>query len=64
MQNSRRVEDLQIWPWVFLVLILSPQDSFFKLIAHWDSKNPCQNEEKTPVLYLGINKAQPASWMK
>lgn len=34
MQNSRRVEDLQIWPWVFLVLILSPQDSFFKLIAH------------------------------
>lgn len=34
MQNSRRVEDLQIWAWVFLVLILSPQDSFFKLIAH------------------------------
>ena len=47
----------------YLLLILSPQDSFFILIAHWDSKNPCQNEEKKPVLYLGINKAQPASWL-
>lgn len=58
------IEDSQVWAWIFILLILSPQDSYFILIAHWDSRNPCQNEgKKNSLLYVGINKTQPASWI-
>lgn len=43
------IEDSQVWAWIFILLILSPQDSYFILIAHWDSRNPCQNEGKKTV---------------
>lgn len=49
----------------FLVLILSPWDSFFILIAHWDSEDPCKNEKKNrSCTWALIRHNQQAGWTK